>query len=561
MITPIYNKVYSSLEENVPRLFNKDNLCCLNESQKNFLIKKILHDIFIYKNINYRNNLYYPENNSFKNLEKRSKEYFIEKIHKLISTINPTKQNIKQLLMHVSTFTNNEIIFLEEMTMRVKNDMKEIKSKFELHSFELIDIEITEEEAHENGRNVCFLVFKDKNDNIKNVMYKPRDSKAELVILNDENSIFAENNLPTLKVLSKPGYGYFEYITHEQKFNQSDKEDNEENLITEFTKTLVICAKYNIADLISDNFICSKHKGKLKLILIDAEVINNLFKEGKKPKEHVYHAFHEMMNKEINRNMKKCSRDYMHADELGIFNKILKETINLSTVSEKYKNQLSDSLRRIIPISTENYINFREQFLKKRYKEPNNDIIETCLTDTVQALFKWCSIHFSKEDIGKIRIGIEQNFLSERKSIPRFCYCEERKQIFFHGEWIGSSDPTHREKESSNNINKVPATQSKKNFYTNKHKEKLFYNTNNNKQKSNDPNSYSLLNKKPTKPPLKKPSYADLHKKSSNKIGNLNISITTNASHIQPQNLSKGLHKKSFDSQDSKSDATYFSKN
>ena len=533
MITPIYNKVYSSLEENVPRLFNKDNLCCLNESQKKILIKQILNTTCIYKNIFFKENVYFQENNSFKNLEKRSKEYFIEKIYKLISTINPTEQNIKQLLTHVSTFTNNEIIFLEEMTTRVQNDMKEIKSRFELHSFKLIDIKITEEEAHENGRNVCFLVFKDKNNNIKNVVYKPRDSETELVILNNENSIFAENNLPTLKVLSKPGYGYFEYITHEQKFNQSDKEDNEENLIIEFIKILTICEKYNIGDLIPENFICSNYKGKLRLMLIDAEVINNLFKEKNEPMLHTNYFFNKMMNIEDNKKTKQYSRDHTDTyDYRNIFNTNKEKIINSSTVSEKYKNQLSETLRRIAPFDTENYIKLRKKFSKELYKNPDNNIIETCLTDTVQALFEWCSIYFSKEDIGKIRIGIEQNFLSKRMSIPRFCYCEKRKQIFFHGEWIGSSDPAHREKESSSNINKVPATQSKKNSYVGKYKTKLIYDMNNNKQKSNNPNSYSLLYKKQIKHSLKKQSYTNLHAKSSDKVNNLSISTVATAEPI-----------------------------
>ncbi len=450
MITSYYDKVYYSLKENVPHLFNKNNLYCLNENRN--LIKKILHNT--YKNINFKNNFYYPETNSFKNLKKRSKEYLIEEIYKLISTINPTEQNIKQLLTHVSTFTNNEIIFLEEMTTRVKNDIKEIKSRFELHSFELIDIEITGEEAHENGRNVCFLVFEDKNNNIKNVVYKPRDSKAELVILNDENSIFAENNLPTLKVLSKPGYGYFEYIIHEQKFNQSDKEDNEENLITEFIKILTVCEKYYIGDLHVGNFVCSKYKGRLRLMLIDAEVITNLFKEKYEPMKYTSHIFNEMMVIEDNKKIKKCSRDHTDTltnyDREDIFNNKKKEIMNSSTISKKYKGKLSKMLRRIVPIDTKKYLNFREKFSKELYKNPDNNIIETCLTDTVQALFEWCSIHFSKEDIGKIRIGIEQNFLSERKSIPKFCYCEKRRQIFFHGEWIGSSDPAHQEIDNLN---------------------------------------------------------------------------------------------------------------
>ena len=142
----------------------------------------------------------------------------IEKVH--LSDKNKIQSKIG-LCSNISRSVYGEILFLEQTLRRVEADKESLKKKFGLDGFELVDIEVCNEEGHNRGKCICFLHYRDQENNLIKIVYKPRTIEKESLLIDSEYSIFKDNDLVTLKTLVRDDnegkYGYIEFVYNIQK--------------------------------------------------------------------------------------------------------------------------------------------------------------------------------------------------------------------------------------------------------------------------------------------------------------------------------------------------------
>lgn len=105
--------------------------------------------------------------------------------------------------------------YLLELITRINLDIKELNNDFKLNNYYLQSLQM-KGDSHCHGKVVSIIVFRKLNsNNIKKIIYKPRNLHLELSFYNFLkfiNNINSNLNIKEIKILDKNDYGWMQYI-------------------------------------------------------------------------------------------------------------------------------------------------------------------------------------------------------------------------------------------------------------------------------------------------------------------------------------------------------------
>lgn len=174
----------------------------------------------------------------------------------------------KRLQVQVENILNH----VREIANRIKNDLKEIETTFNINSSSLNSILLFMGDMHKNGKSVSLLTF---SNNFK-IVYKPRSLVNEICF--EEFALFLKQigsdiNVGFPKIINRENYGWMEFIEY-QELNTSDEvQSHFQNL----GKLLSVFYLLGTHDIMPDNIIL---KGNTPFF-IDLEcLLNKPLKSG-----------------------------------------------------------------------------------------------------------------------------------------------------------------------------------------------------------------------------------------------------------------------------------------
>ncbi|MCB2356535.1 type 2 lanthipeptide synthetase LanM family protein [Clostridium estertheticum] len=125
------------------------------------------------------------------------------------------------LLYLIDTKITDRLILIDEILERLGQDKQDIESKFNMNVHNLININISSGDSHNNGKKVTILQFGEKY-----IVYKPHGLSPESLfneIIDYLNKkVTFEYDLKKLECIDRTNYGWQEYAVYSEAKNSSD---------------------------------------------------------------------------------------------------------------------------------------------------------------------------------------------------------------------------------------------------------------------------------------------------------------------------------------------------
>lgn len=154
---------------------------------------------------------------------------------------------------HIEKIFKHHNHYIMELLTRLQTDLKELEELFNLENYEWNLIKCLGD-SHCLGKQVSIITFC-QDQEVKQIVYKPRDMNLEKmfhIFLEFINKNCLSKPIKTIKILSKNGYGWAEYVEHLniQKIGADD-------YYFKFGVLLGICHLLNGRDIHFENIIAS----------------------------------------------------------------------------------------------------------------------------------------------------------------------------------------------------------------------------------------------------------------------------------------------------------------
>ena len=178
------------------------------------------------------------------------------------------------LLRSVHAKLESWVSATEEFLARLENDKASLHATFGLSETAVIERVVSAGDTHNNGRSVLILFF----DNGSAIVYKPRSVDLEAAFqsyLGWANQKSERVGLHIMAVASKPGYGWIEFIKHEEC------KDNTDARLYYFRLGYLTSLVYSIngVDIFFENLVASGNQP----VIVDLETMFHTSLEGFKP--------------------------------------------------------------------------------------------------------------------------------------------------------------------------------------------------------------------------------------------------------------------------------------
>lgn len=145
----------------------------------------------------------------------------------------------------------NRLILIKEISERLVTDKLEIEKEYNFSFNEIISINITSGDTHNNGKKVSII-----KTNNKKIVYKPHGLSTDVLynkIIRYINSItYNDNQLKYLSVINKEKYGWQEFV----EYTPCQSIDEVESYFSKIGSLLAILYSIGTTDIHFENIIC-----------------------------------------------------------------------------------------------------------------------------------------------------------------------------------------------------------------------------------------------------------------------------------------------------------------
>ncbi|MFQ9884510.1 MAG: type 2 lanthipeptide synthetase LanM family protein [Clostridium sp.] len=240
----------------------KDNSIVLANEINSICIKSLIYDINKKRLKNELKGASTQERYNNYNILFKNKEFLSEFFEKY-----PVLEEILEKVI------DKRLFLIKEIILRLINDKKEIEETFHFKFNEIISINITSGDTHNNGKKVSLVKI-----NSKNLVYKPHSLATDIIY--NKLIDFINNNCSSikciryLKVLNKNTYGWQEFV----KYNPCKTLEEVQGYFSRIGSILAILYSIGTTDIHFENIISSGENPyviDLETLIENRSLLNN----------------------------------------------------------------------------------------------------------------------------------------------------------------------------------------------------------------------------------------------------------------------------------------------